>query len=158
MAYLGSDNLNLVSRNLFIGDYLMSINYEVLIHYNITHILICAEELSPRFPESFHYKQLFIDDDPNYPIRDYFDEAYDFISEGVNRGAVLVHCAQGRSRSVSMILMYLIRNHRITFKKALHYIKEKHKNANPDPGFQIQLKQFQKTLNIKNSSCFNTIF
>jgi protein-tyrosine phosphatase len=158
MAYLGSDNLNLVVQNLYIGDYLMSINYEALTRKSITHILICAEELSPRFPESFNYKKLMIDDDPNYPIRHYFEEAFEFISTGLKKGAVLVHCAQGRSRSVSIILMYLMRSKRLTLKKALLYLKERHKYADPNPGFLIQLKQYQKMLNIQKSFCFNSIF
>ena len=158
MAYLGNDNLSPVFHNLFIGDYLISINYEALNSKKITHILICAEELSPRYPESFKYKKLLLDDDPNYPIFECFDEAFDFIEQGLKSGVVLVHCAQGRSRSATIVLMYLMRSKRITFKKALSYLKERHKNADPNQGFCNQLKQYQKYLNIGRSSCFNSIF
>lgn len=39
-----------------------------------------------------------------------FDEAFDFISEHINKRRVLIHCNKGESRSPSLGLVYLARN------------------------------------------------
>lgn len=158
MAGMGNDNVRNVGRNLYIGDYLVSINYEILLHLNITHILNCAEELSPRYPETFKYLHLMIDDSPDTQISQHFDKAFEFISEGVRTGCVLVHCAQGCSRSVSFVLMYLMKSRKISFKSSLKALKQLYPNAFPNPGFCKQLKAYEKTLNISKSSCLNSIF
>jgi protein-tyrosine phosphatase len=42
-------------------------------------------------------------DDPSYKMTPHFDEAYWFISDGLAKGNVLVHCAAGISR-VNLLL------------------------------------------------------
>ncbi|KAJ7474962.1 protein-tyrosine phosphatase-like protein [Mycena latifolia] len=48
---------------------------------------------------------------------------------------VLVHCQQGVSRSPSIVIAYLIRNHAMSYDAALAFVKRKHACARPNPGF-----------------------
>ncbi|OMJ82090.1 hypothetical protein SteCoe_17309 [Stentor coeruleus] len=151
------DNFNQVEKNLYIGDILTSINYKTLTQYNITHILVCGEELSCRYPNEFTYMHIPIRDTPSTSIREYFEEVFMFISKGQRKGSVLVHCAQARSRSASMVLSYLMKSRQVKYKKALEILKKNHPQAEPNPGFRNQLIQYEKEV-AKPSGCMSTLF
>ena len=57
MALGVSDSSSRISERLYIGEIFTSLNRNDLEHYNITHILVCGQELSCRFPEEFTYKK-----------------------------------------------------------------------------------------------------
>lgn len=153
-----SDDIKKIDENLFIGDYMVSINYNILTQYNISHILVCGEELSCRYPRDFKYKHLMIADTPSTQISDYFQEVYEFIKDGLLNGCVLVHCAQARSRSVSMIISYIMKSKQISFKKAFEMLKKKHPIADPNQGFKKQLVNYEQVLFKKRSSCTDSLF
>ncbi|OMJ70753.1 hypothetical protein SteCoe_31202 [Stentor coeruleus] len=157
MANRFFENFSQVEKNLYIGDLLTSIDYNTLLKYNINFILVCGEELSCRYPQDFTYKHLPIKDTPSTPIDQYFDDAFKFISIGLKRGSVLVHCAQARSRSVSIILSYLMKSRQIKYSKALEILKKHHPQAEPNSGFHKQLLQYEREV-VKSSSCMNSIF
>lgn len=158
MSYNPHDNFKLVGKNLYIGDFLTSINYNLLVNYNITHILVCAKELCCRYPETFTYKHLTITDLPETEIRDYFDEAHDFISKGTRNGRVLVHCAEAKSRSVSIVLSYFMKVNQLDYRKAHKIIKKYHPTAEPNKGFKKQLILYEREVCPRNSNCINSIF
>jgi protein-tyrosine phosphatase len=66
-----------------------------------------------------------------------------------NGGKVLVHCAQGRSRSASMVIAYLMKQQHMSFHQALSQVKEARPIISPNEGFMAQLQKFEKTLNAK---------
>lgn len=152
------DSFNQVGEKLYIGDYFTSINYNALIQKNITHILVCGEELICRYPEEFTYRQFKIQDTSSTSIEQYFEEAYEFINEGKKRGSVLVHCAQARSRSASMVISYIMKKDQVNFKKALETLKKSHPQTSPNPGFIKQLKNYETRIELRKSSCMNSIF
>jgi protein-tyrosine phosphatase len=58
------------------------------------------------------HKKLSIKDLVNFPIINHFDEAIGWIDERrAEKVNVLVHCHAGVSRSVSIVIAYLIRKH-----------------------------------------------
>jgi protein-tyrosine phosphatase len=152
MSYLTVDSIRSISPKLYIGDYLASLNYNILLQLNITHILVCGEELTCRFPKTFTYKHLKIDDSPVQSLKEYFEEAYQFIQKGMQKGKVLVHCAQAKSRSVSMVLSYLMKSQKLRFTQAFSLLKKKHPQADPIPAFRQQLLQYEKEI-LPDSSC-----
>ena len=152
MSSLSYDSIRSISPNLFIGDYLAAINYNILQQFNITHILVCGEELSCRYPNSFTYMHLKIDDSPVQSLKEYFGEAYIFIRRGVQKGRVLVHCAQAISRSVRMVVSYLMKSQNLKFNQAFSFLKKKHPQADPIPAFRKQLLQYEKEI-LPDSSC-----
>lgn len=62
----------------------------------------------------------------------------------------LVHCFKGMSRSVSVIIAYLLSRHPDRFKtfdEALCHVRNERPVACPNVGFALALRQFHKTLN-----------
>ena len=59
---------------------------------------------------------------------------------------ILVHCFAGRSRSVAIILAYLMYKLRVPLSVALLHVRQFRANANPNNGFINQLKAFEYEL------------
>lgn len=55
---------------------------------------------------------------------------------------ILIHCNEGQSRSVSVILYYLMTKHNYSFDNALKYIQNIKPDANPNYSFQQALRNF----------------
>lgn len=82
------------------------------------------------------------DDNPNYDMSKYFDKAVEFITENLKTTNVLVHCAAGISRSVCLVIAYLIKVHKMTPEAALAKVREKRPWAGPNQGFTQQLEKY----------------
>ena len=52
---------------------------------------------------------------------------------------ILIHCNEGQSRSVSVIIYYLMKKHNYTFDDALEYIQNIKSDAKPNSVFQKKL-------------------
>lgn len=50
-----------------------------------------------------------------------------------------VHCRAGKSRSVTVVLAYLIHSHRWALNKAYAYVLERRKGISPNIGFMSEL-------------------
>ena len=59
---------------------------------------------------------------------------------------VLVHCASGVSRSVALVMHYLMRTQGSSCKEALLHIRAVHPAAQPNPGFLSQLEALELKL------------
>lgn len=57
---------------------------------------------------------------------------------------ILIHCMAGVSRSVSMIIYYLMRKYGMGFDDAYHLIKSRRSIINPNKSFQAQLRKYDK--------------
>jgi len=55
----------------------------------------------------------------------------------------MVHCLAGVSRSVSLVLAYLIKHKGLTYNKAYDYVKAKRKIIHPNDGFIEALKKLE---------------
>lgn len=64
-------------------------------------------------------------------------------------GKVLVHCWRGKSRSVTIVIAYLIKYHGLTPKAALRLIQETRPKANPNGGYWKELQDYKKLLKRK---------
>jgi len=77
----------------------------------------------------------------------YFDECVDFIDEAKRQGgSVLVHCFVGKSRSVTIVVAYLMKKHGMTLAQALQHVKSKRPVASPNAGFIRQLQDLEKSM------------
>jgi dual specificity phosphatase 12 len=76
-----------------------------------------------------------------------FDSIYNFIEEGRESGAVLIHCYGGISRSATISIAYLIKKEKIPFEKAFEILKGLKEDINPNEGFINQLKLFDSQVN-----------
>lgn len=57
-------------------------------------------------------------------------------------GQVFVHCAMGKSRSVSAIIMYLINHRQMSYEESLQLIRLNRPMANPNLSYEKQLREY----------------
>ncbi|KAK4405679.1 Dual specificity protein phosphatase 1 [Sesamum angolense] len=138
-----------IEEGLYLGSLGAANNRSALKSLNITHILTIAISLAPAHPNDFIYKIVEVPDREDITITQYFDECFAFIDEARARGGgVLVHCFAGRSRSVTVVVGYLMFKHGMSFTEALEYVKTKRPVASPNSGFMLQLQEYERSLQV----------
>ncbi|KAJ3690172.1 hypothetical protein LUZ61_019336 [Rhynchospora tenuis] len=144
------DNLPcLIDQGLYLGSVGAALNKDKLKELNITHVLTVARSLQPAYPNEFIYKKIDVLDSPETRLEDYFEECINFIDEAIRTGGnVLVHCFAGRSRSVTIVVAYLMKKHRMTREAAFSLVISKRTLAAPNSGFIRQLDNFEKSLGL----------
>uniref|UniRef100_A0A5B7CFK7 Dual specificity protein phosphatase 1 n=1 Tax=Davidia involucrata TaxID=16924 RepID=A0A5B7CFK7_DAVIN len=141
-----------IEEGLFLGSLGAANNKSTLKSLNVTHILTVANSLAPAHPNDFIYKIIDVPDREGINIAQYFDECFNFIDEAKRMGGgVLVHCFVGRSRSVTMVVAYLMKKHGMSVSQALEHVKSKRPLAAPNSGFMSQLQNFEKSLQVPYS-------
>lgn len=148
-------NFHQIIPGLFISDSPCASNIKFLLDKNISHILICARELNPKFPKDFNYCKLDILDTKRFSLKPHLDQAIKFIKSALSsRENVLVHCNLGISRSSSIVIAYLIDQCDMSYTKAFRHLSKLHPIAYPNPGFVNQLKVFEGSQKeLKKNSC-----
>ena len=135
--------------HLFLGSIGSASNLKQLQNCKITHIICCASGIKNFFPENFKYYNINILDCEKENIKQYFKESFDFIDKAIkNGGNVLVHCHAGVSRSSTILIAYIMKSKKIKLNEALELIKTKREKVNPNNGFIVQLKDYEKELGL----------
>ncbi|XP_070953848.1 dual specificity protein phosphatase 22 isoform X3 [Macaca nemestrina] len=84
-------------------------------------------------------------DSPSQNLTRHFKESIKFIHECRLRGeSCLVHCLAGVSRSVTLVIAYIMTVTDFGWEDALHTVRAGRSCANPNVGFQRQLQEFEK--------------
>lgn len=146
-----------ITDNLYLGNNSNAKDLNQLRHKNdtITHILNIQRGGESHFSEEgIKYQVLDLDDLPAERLLDILTSAIEFIQEGIDGGKVLVHCDTGTSRASSVVIAYLMKTHKLNYKKALAKVNSSRKamfqNAvKPNHGFVRQLRQFEKQISPK---------
>ena len=97
---------------MYLGDSEDARNVEKLDKKQITYVLNAAareEHTEGLYEKRVKCLRLNILDDDRYDISKHIDSALDFISEAkANKAGILVHCGAGVSRSVTVVMAYLM--------------------------------------------------
>lgn len=81
-------------------------------------------------------------------LLDYFDQVADLIEETRQKhGRSLVHCLAGVSRSVSLVLAYLMKYSNMSLKSAFQHVRSVRPQVRPNVGFFKQLIEYEQRLN-----------
>ncbi|KAJ3656315.1 hypothetical protein Zmor_015400 [Zophobas morio] len=139
--------LQLIEPNLYLGCRQAAEDINVLKNHNITHILTIEDEpLSEEITknECFTTKHIFLYDlQYNQNLISHLDDTYTFISEGLTKGTVLVHCLMGVSRSASVVIAFMMKKYHLMYEEAYEKVNRKRRIC-PNPGFEAQLKLYEK--------------
>lgn len=136
-------NFDLVNDKIIIGNADFAMCKDLLKDAGITHILNCAKEQPCKFPQDFVYLKLNLDDWGDEDIMSLFEGTNKFIEES---NKVYVHCMAGRSRSVSILIAYLMWKNKWNFREAYQFVKSKRSRACPNNGFIEQLEKYGELL------------
>ena len=142
----GSLNIeaSLISHRILIGGREDSKNLEYLQSMGITHILNVSSQLPNSFPKDIIYYKLMIDDDSQFPIAKFFACTSNFLDRVERcKGRVLVHCISGVSRSVTIVVAYLMTKYKFSLKEAYYHIKRYRPYIVPNPGFKMALAMYE---------------
>ncbi|XVE63746.1 hypothetical protein DITRI_Ditri07aG0044900 [Diplodiscus trichospermus] len=147
---------SLITSSLFIGGALAARSVYTLQHFGITHILcLCSNEIGQsdsQYPDLFEYKNFSICDNEDSNINSIFEEACDFIDHVEQIGGrVLVHCFEGKSRSATVVIAYLMLRKNFTLLEAWNALKRVHRRAQPNDGFARILLDLDRKLHGKVS-------
>ena len=143
-------NVTEILPRLYISDLSFAENPGMLSTYRITHILSVLPEtiaipppsILPRQP---HRLQIKVEDFPFAELAAHLPSTTKWIRDALARdpeARVLVHCAEGISRSVSVVAAFLMASYGWNPKEAVGYIKERRGVANPNFGFVQQLYEY----------------
>eukprot|EP00121_Abeoforma_whisleri_P001439 Awhi_evm3s1279 len=141
-----------------IGSFQSAINEPFLKTNDISAVITVARDLGSFFPIfgsrmpevsknlKHGWLQLDLNDSLDQNLSDEFGKGIEWLDETLNKGGrVLIHCAQGKSRSTSLIIAFMILKRGESYNDTLKHIKEKRPMAEPNSYFEMQLKQMEKT-------------
>ncbi|KAI0465324.1 hypothetical protein LJB42_000556 [Komagataella kurtzmanii] len=126
--------------------------------YNISSILsVLTDDIPEEYTRNYNYKQISVLDDEKTNILQYFDEANNFIDEALfgaaadlkderkrHKSSILVHCAQGCSRSVVVVAGYLMKKYKLDVKSSIYAIRRKKPDISPNDFFIEQLNLYNE--------------
>eukprot|EP01060_Flectonema_neradi_P040216 TRINITY_DN9081_c0_g2_i1.p1 TRINITY_DN9081_c0_g2~~TRINITY_DN9081_c0_g2_i1.p1 ORF type:complete len:194 (+),score=27.20 TRINITY_DN9081_c0_g2_i1:87-668(+) len=139
-----------VQKGLWVGSIGSVKDLSALKKVGITHILSAGFGMQNPHPDNLQWMGINITDSSKADLLKHFDKAHDFIN-AAQPGGVLVHCHQGKSRSVTIIASYLIKNNNMDLQQAMETIRAARPQADPNAGFIAQLLKYQRTLKEQRS-------
>ena len=132
--------------HIYVGPELTFGDEVVLNMLEITDVLSVIDTsyyVPPNFaPENrFH---IYLADSRDSKLGPHINNAVEFIDKAIKSGGnVYIHCRSGRSRSVGIVIAYLL-SKRVytTYHEALAFVRAQRPSANPNEGFAIELDWF----------------
>ncbi|KAJ8406171.1 hypothetical protein AAFF_G00304020 [Aldrovandia affinis] len=86
-------------------------------------------------------------DDPNENLHKHFERCADAIEGEAGRGgSTVVYCKNGRSRSATICVAYLMKHHSLSLADAFQRVKTARSVVEPNPGFWAQLEKYEQEL------------
>ena len=131
---------------MYVGGEKIARNLQILEEVGITHVVNAAADVCPDFfSDKIEYLHYYLKDAKFEMIEAIFYDVIAFIEETRKaNGKILVHCAQGVSRSVTLCIAYLIFSQKKSYAQAEEQLKKARGVANPNIGFIAQLMNFEK--------------
>ncbi len=136
-----AEPINHIINNVYLGDFRAGDDLNILKQHNITHIINCAFNLPNKFPKDIIYKRLDLRDEPDKPILERLEEAYQFIKENKDKN-IFVHCVFGKSRSASVVIFYVMKEKKMNFQDAKNFVKNIRNIVEPNSGFESELNRY----------------
>lgn len=142
------NNMSKVTDNIYITDIDGARNVSIIKDKNIQYIVTITKK------DVFHisgieYAQIMIDDISSVDFVNATIDVVDKVVEYIqNNKVVLIHCYKGQSRSVSFVILVLVRQG-MSFDKAFTMVKKARPSSDPNPEFLKQILEFiQKELEL----------
>ncbi|KAH8821214.1 protein-tyrosine phosphatase-like protein [Xylogone sp. PMI_703] len=143
-------------EELYIGGIFTLRRKSLLAETGITHIVSVLKYDFKDFEDwdKYEHLQIEVDDSEDEDLLGEFERTGAWIEHAlrewkdenqVKKGKVLVHCAMGKSRSVTIVLAYMLRqNPTLTVSEALELVRKSRPMAEPNEGFMAQLELYKQ--------------
>ena len=133
---------------IFLGNISSAKNINLLNDLGIKAVisLDSKQRVSYYDDEILFHKVITAKDEEFYDLSQHFNEIFEFIEEKRRFTNILIHCYAGKSRSVAIIIAYLIKKYHMKFEEAFSFVKNKRKEICPNLGFIQQLKKFEEEI------------
>ncbi|CAD8186142.1 unnamed protein product [Paramecium octaurelia] len=133
---------------IYLGNLDAAKDSQLLTQYNIGAVLQVLDQSVPI--RGAQKLWIMAEDSEEFPLNKYFEQAIKFIENQSKKTNVLVHCYAGISRSAAILAAYLMQKYDWTINQAILHLQSKRRIVNPNPGFMIQLQDFQQKLRNNN--------
>lgn len=145
------DNLYLGSYNDIIKEYYKKVKTDVIINVaEECKIMLTSEDNIGYYHYSYY-------DRPSEDISKTFDEIVDLIDKYIKMDkTVFIHCYAGKSRSVSFVLVYLMKYREFDLQTAYNYVDEM-RQIYPNLGFINQLMKYEVELTKKSTLDYDLV-
>ena len=130
--------------NIYLGSAFNASCYSTLKNNNIGLIINLTTDISNYFEKDFIYKNYPLHDNNKDSIKQYLDQSYQEILNFQNKNNnknIFIHCFMGASRSVSIVIYYLIKKYEYKIDDAILFIKNKREVVNPTVLFYKEINE-----------------
>ena len=134
--------------SIYLGDLESALSKELLIQNKIGLIINLSNTRYIEY-ENIQYIHIDIEDHTDTKISDYFEMIDEEIKKNQDK-RILIHCMNSVSRSVTIVLNYLMR--KMNLKESYEYLKSRRNQyTRPNKGFVKQLLEKEKLIYGENS-------
>jgi protein tyrosine/serine phosphatase len=140
-----------IFNNVYIGSIESVYDIEELKNRKINNIISVISDFNPPYPNEFNYLIVNALDTHNTDLTNVFDTTNKFIEKSLDEDnePILIHCYAGKSRSVSILIAYIMYKYGMCYEDALKAIKQKREFVNPNEKFREQLiKYYNEKYNV----------
>ncbi|XP_028443714.1 dual specificity protein phosphatase 22-B [Perca flavescens] len=139
------NGINKILPDLYLGNIKDARDRELLAQHNITHILSIHDTAAPIL-EDMTYLCISAADHSKQNLIQFFRDSIMFIHESRLKGeGCLVHCVAGVSRSVTLVVAYIMTVTGRGWVESLAAVRAARPCAGPNLGFLRQLEEFENT-------------
>ncbi|KAL0484260.1 dual specificity protein phosphatase [Acrasis kona] len=119
-----NDMVAVLDNQLYIGNSSAAKSTKLLSAHGVTMLIDCSDDL---LETTIKYHRIELKDNNGEDISKYFDSTNSIIRDEVhiNCGRVLVYCTAGISRSVALVIAYLIKESGMTLRQAFLHVHQK---------------------------------
>lgn len=140
--------------NIFLSNLRDASNFELINKNKIEIVIRLSEDINKSiYSKNILFYNFEIEDNLLYKkeIIKFSMEIYEIINNNKDKN-ILIHCNEGQSRSVSVIIFYLMTKYKYNYGKCHSMIKDIKSDINPNMSFQQMLRMYHDTLGCEVTS------
>ena len=138
------ENPSRIVDELYIGNAANAADSGFFRKNNIKNVLNVTKYTKNHFPRRVNYMRIPISDARGIEFGKQIRKGVRFIETSLARGEpILVHCVMGCSRSVTVVVGYIMKRYNMTRDEAYDLVKARRVIANPNISFWNELKKLE---------------